>query len=233
MRRRFLHVAIGLLLLLGATSRGADVIDSVIATVNGVPLLQSDLDEAVRFEALLRHESVRNLTAEERSQAFERLIDAEVLRQQIPAAFDVPEADVANYTSEIRLQFKNADTEAGWKKILADYGLSERVAASHVKQQLLVLRFLDVRLRPAIHVDQDEVSTYYQEQLVPRLKKLGAQVDPLASVSGKIEEVLVQQRMEQLQSAWIANLRNESKIQMALTDSKGSQQRRRGRARQQ
>lgn len=213
MRRSLLQIAALCFICLFATlARGGETIDGVVATVNGVPLLQSDVDDALRFEAFLQQRSVALLTAGDREFAFQRLIDRELLRQEMPTDFAIAPEEVSRQLANVRSQFSGAETADAWIRILASYGLTEQTVNERVSDQLRVLAFIDLRLRAAVRIDDDAVAAYYNETLVPKLKQMNAPVDPLASVSSKIEQLLVQKRMDELLAIWIANLRSQSQI---------------------
>jgi hypothetical protein len=61
----------------------AEVLDSLAATVNGHAILQSDWSDELRYECFLSGKSQRDLTPEERRAVLERLIDQELLREQM------------------------------------------------------------------------------------------------------------------------------------------------------
>jgi Tfp pilus assembly ATPase PilU len=62
------------------------VIDRIVATVNGRVILQSDWDEALCYEALLSNRAVADFTDEDRRAVLNRLIDQELLREQMKSA---------------------------------------------------------------------------------------------------------------------------------------------------
>jgi len=76
------------------------------------------------------------------------------------------------------------------------------------------LRFIDLRFRPSIRIDQGKVESYYREKLLPELQRNGAKQTPLAEVSPKIEELLVQQTMDQMLTAWLRDLRAQSQVEL-------------------
>ena len=85
-------IRVALLLLLAtllapATLPAANVIDGIAATVNGTAILQSDVEEAIRCEALLEGRPLAAVTAPMEQEVLQRLIDQELLRQQLPATF--------------------------------------------------------------------------------------------------------------------------------------------------
>ncbi len=77
---------------------------------------------------------------------------------------------------------------------------------------------VDSRLRPGVNIDSKSIESYYQQELLPELRRSGAQNVPLAEVSGKIKELLTQKKITQLLTTWLRNLRAGSEIRAdALT----------------
>src|SRR5512142_3274635 len=90
--RRELQLAL-LVVLAAVCCRAGDRIDGIAATVNGSPILQSDWDEEVRYEALLNVRPPAQVTEADRQSALQRLIDQELLRQQMGRSFPLPAAE--------------------------------------------------------------------------------------------------------------------------------------------
>ncbi len=212
---RYLQLAA--IVLLGAMSAplwAGDVIDRLVATVNGTAILLSDVDQAVRVEALLEGRPLAAVSPAEQESTLQRLVDQELLRQQMGRDFPPPTAaELSDRVRQVRAQIPGAQSEQGWTAILGQYGLSESELAERVAVQMQIGRFVESRLRPGIHVDSASVQAYYRDQLVPRLRSTGVMTEPpLSSVSQQIEDILVQQRMDEMLSAWLRNLRQQSRI---------------------
>ena len=218
MRRRGLQI--GLLLVLAAAAAFAgDIIERVVATVNNRPILQSDWDEEVRYEAFVNHRPLAHLTAADRKAALDRLIDQELLRQQIreneeEGLLKTSPHDIEKRLQEIRKQYPGAEKAATWEADLRSYGLRQEDVARHIALQARLERLIDVRLRPTIHIPHSSIETYYQQQLLPELRKAGVKDVPLVEVSHRIEELLTQRKMNELLAAWLHDLRSQSDIQM-------------------
>jgi len=59
-----------------------EVIDGIVATVNRQPLLRSDWDEAVCFEAFMQQKRLSAVTESDRVLALQRLIDRQLLKRR-------------------------------------------------------------------------------------------------------------------------------------------------------
>jgi len=210
-------VALTLLLsaLLLAPERGsAEVIDRIIATVNGHIILQSDWDEALCYEALLTNRNLDQFTDDDRRIVLDRLIDQELLHEQMKSA-DFPhanDAEVAARVADARKQYPQATSSEAWQALLAQYHLAEKDLFTHIRQQIDVMRLVDAHLRPAVEIDSRSIEAYYRDQFVPKLKQSGASEVPLAEVAAKIRELLTQERVSELLVSWLQTLRSEGQV---------------------
>jgi peptidyl-prolyl cis-trans isomerase SurA len=202
------------LFALAVANSAAEVIDRIVATVNGHVILQSDWEDVLRYEAFSSGRALERLTAEDRKSALDHLIDQELLREQLRAP-DSPHAsseDVAARVMEIRQQYPNVESEAGWQAVLQSYGFSEEDLRSRIASQIDLMTLVDSRLRPTINIDNKSIESYYQQELLPQLHQSGGQSVPLAEVSGKIKELLTEKKITQMLTAWLQNLRAGSQI---------------------
>jgi hypothetical protein len=208
-------------MLLGGVTPPAsagETIDSVIATVNRRAVLASDWDEAVRFEALLGHKSLAELTEADRIGALQRLIDQQLLASQmIDSGYKEPNADDLNsQLNKLRAGFAGGTRDDVWQRTLASYGLTEPVLRNHLKLELQMMNFIDVRLRPNVRIHRQEVEAYYNDKLLPEIRKNNGKPVPLSEVELKIRELLTQQRVDEMLEAWLHNLRQQAKIQSSV-----------------
>jgi peptidyl-prolyl cis-trans isomerase SurA len=203
-------------LWLSPRKAAAEVIDRIIATVNGHIILQSDWDEALCYEALLSNRSLAQFNDDDRRAVLDRLIDRELLREQRKSA-DFPQAtddEVAARIAEARKLYPQGETAEGWQAVLARYQLSEKDLFAHLRQQIEIMRLVDARLRPAVEIDSKSVEAYYRDRFVPKLKQAGASEVPLTEVSDKIRELLTQQKVSELLVSWLQTLRSEGQVRM-------------------
>jgi len=195
----------------------AEVVDRIVATVNGHIILQSDWDEALRYEALLNGRTVSQFTEDERRAVLDRLVDQELLGEQMKSALfqHASESEAAARIADARKQYPEAATDAGWHAVLERFQLTEKELLSHVQQQIDLLRLVDAHLRPAVQIDSKSIEAYYRDKFVPQLKQSGAGEVPLQEVSGKIRELLTEEKVNALLVSWLQSLRSESKLTFA------------------
>jgi peptidyl-prolyl cis-trans isomerase SurA len=209
------HCAFWLLLCapLAASSGGGQIVDRMVANVNGHVLLQSDWEEELAFETFLDARSPDSFTPEERKAALDRLIDQELLREEVRPSEGTPADQIAARISDVRKLHPEAATDEGWRTALQRYGLTQEVLEKRLGQSIQLMRLVEARLRPSIQIDQKAVESYYQEQLLPELKKAGSREVGLPEVFGRIRDLLAEQRLNQLLHGWLASLRSASRIQ--------------------
>lgn len=213
--QRTICVLLGLLAGCGCV-QASGVVDRIVATVNRHAIFQSEWEEAVRFEALMNGRPLKEITPEQRKQTLERLIDQELIEEQKLTSNYVPAtaAEVAARIHELRESVPAWRTDTGWNAALAGYGLSEQDVMERTEVQLNLLRYIDLRFRPEIHVDHKTVENYYVEQLVPELHRSGTALVPLQQAAPKIEQLLVERRLTDIQNHWVSGLRSQARIEV-------------------
>jgi peptidyl-prolyl cis-trans isomerase SurA len=216
MNGKFLILLCAITLLAAALPSGAaDVLDRIVATVNGRIILQSDWDAAIRYAVLVDGGPPAQIALEDHKAALDRLIDQELLEEQVRSSEvrHASDEEVTQRVEEIRKQYPEAQADHDWHSLLTRYGLTEEELRRQVARQLDLSRLVDVRLRPGVDVDAQTIESYYNQELLPQLRQSGAKEVPLAEASPKIKELLTQQKVNQLLVAWLQNLRSGSEIQ--------------------
>lgn len=196
----------------------AEVVDGVVASVNRQPILRSDWDDAVRFEAFMQQKKLGDVTDSDRVLALRHLIDRQLLKAQMgDTSYMQPKDDALQQDiDKVRRQVPNGTNDDAWQKLLTDYGLTEAELKQHLRIEFQTMNFIEVRLRPNVHVPEEDVEAYYREQLIPDLQKNGGSVIALTDVAPRIRELLTQQRMDEMLDVWLHNLRQQADIQSTV-----------------
>src|SRR5271167_625330 len=155
------------LLAIALPAKAGDILDRIVATVNNHIILQSEWQDAVRYEAFVAGRPLDQVQPGDRKAALDHLIDQELLREQMrssgfPHASD---GEVEKSIQEIRKGYAGADSEAGWQAALARYGLTGNELKRRVALQTDFLRLVDARLRPNIVIDSKSIESYYNQEL--------------------------------------------------------------------
>jgi peptidyl-prolyl cis-trans isomerase SurA len=216
--RKLPHFMLFLIFGAAVSAPAADVIDRIVATVNGHVILQSDWDDAVRYGAFVEGRPLNRVTDQDRGRALDRLIDQELVREQAQGAdaSQPPAEEVQQRIQELQKQHAATDAYA-WQSALAAYGLAQKQMETWVAHDLSILHQVEARLRPAVQIAPQTIESYYRDTFLPQLRKAGAQDVPLAQVAAKIREILTQQKVNELFSSWLQSLRSESKISVPVS----------------
>jgi hypothetical protein len=207
-----------MVLLLAGLSQ-AQVVDRMVAVVNKRVILESELDQTTRVEFLLQAKPIQSLTQADRSAVLERLIDRSLLDQQIvnPAMLDPAPEELAAKIKEIRDSMPGAAANDRWNAILSGYGLTQQDVEEQLTSQFRILRFIDLRFRGLVRVDKEAIAAYYQERFLPEVRKRNASEPKLSEVSNKIEQILAEQRIDELLNNWLKTLRAQAHIERILS----------------
>jgi hypothetical protein len=112
--------------------------------------------------------------------------------------------------AKLRAQLPGANDDATWRALIARYGLTESIITAHLKDEVRVMNFVELQLRPNIRIQDAEVKAYYQQHFAA---DHGAHAVAFGEVEPKIHELLVQQHMDEMLDAWLHNLRQQTNIQ--------------------
>jgi len=194
----------------------AEVTDRIVATVNRHAILQSEWDEAVGFECLLNGRPLNEVTSGDRRQTLERMIEQELIAEQMRASSFVPATpqEIANRVRELRQTVPAWKTDDGWRAALASYDLTEEDVKERTALQVNLSHYLDLRFRPEIHIDRRAMEKYYRDQLLPQMRGAGWREMPFEQVAPKIEQLLIEQRLNELQDQWVRALRMQGDIRV-------------------
>ena len=195
------------------------LLDRVIAIVNGDIILESDVDEEKRFEAI---QPFRDPTLDfSRDRIVQRLIDRTLIAQQAALEPETPitdvelDAELVQLRQEIPACKENyCKTDAGWQKYLADHGFTVEEFRGRWRQRMELLRFIEVRFRSGIRISDDEIKQYYEKTLVPEYAKQKVAPPPVTTVSKRVEEVLLQQQVGGLLLDWLKTLRAQGNVRL-------------------
>ena len=212
-------------MLLGSMPAGAaEILDRIVASVNGRIILQSDWEDAVRCEAFIAGRGLDQVSFKDRKAALDRLIDQELLREQMRGVDFPPvtEAELTASVAEVRKLYPEAVTLQGWHDALTQSGLTETALRDRLTLQLNLLRLVETRLRPAVDIDAQSIEHYYNQELLPQLRQAGGKDVGLEEVTPKIKELLTEQKVSELLTSWLQNLRAGSDIH-TMSDASDSE----------
>lgn len=196
-----------------------DVVDRIVAIVNGDLVLESDVEEEERFTKLYPYTANGNKPL--REEAITRLIDRALIRQQesgFPLA-PVTDEQVSEEEQQLRKDLPgcahtDCSSEAGWKSFLEKQGFTEDELKERLRMRISALHFIEQRFRAGIRISDQQIEDYYNKTMLPEYQRQHANAPPLDSVHDRIEEVLLQQEVSSLLDQWLKTLRDSGNVRM-------------------
>jgi hypothetical protein len=202
-----------------AATPGAIEIDRVVAVVNGDLILESDVNEERRLSAFQPYSSPEAHFS--RADAIKRLIDRTLILQQAgeQAETSVTDAELDASILELRktilaCKAYACETDAGWQKFLADHGFTEQEFRLRWRERMETLGFIEQRFRMGIRITSAEIDDYYQKTLLPEYASRKVAAPKLSTISDRIQEILLQQRVSELLDDWLKTLRASGDVRM-------------------
>lgn len=204
------------------TSQGVPL-DRLVAVVNETVILESDVDQELRMAAFRPLLDVsRNVS---REQLLERLINRTLILQQahLQPEEEITDQQVAEQFVALRKDIPacktyHCETDAGWEKFVADQGCTIAELTKYWRERMEVLRFIEDRFRSGIEINQDEIREYYEKTLLPQYASEHATAPKLETISNRIQEILLQQRVNSLLADWLKSLRAQGTVRTIQTD---------------
>jgi hypothetical protein len=196
------------------------LLDRAVAVINGEVILASDVREEQRF-AVFEPLSVPRgeFTPME---AMQHIVNRTLLLDQMQEQELTPppsDSKVDEQITYLREHLpacveQSCETEAGWRRFLAAHGFTEAELHTRWKQRMQILDFIGVRFRTGIRIARPEIETYYKEKLVPVFEARKLKPPPLAEVSDRIDEVLLQEHVNALLSDYLLSLKDAGSVQI-------------------
>jgi hypothetical protein len=182
-----------------ASLASAIVVDRIAVTVGNQVITETEILRDIALTAFLNGEQP-SFTLENKRKAADREVEQKLIRREMdlghyPEASDDQAAELLDSTA------KNVGGEEELERRLKSAGLTVSDLEQHLLWQLTLVRFIDLRFRPAIQVTAQDVQEYYTREFLPR-QKPGQQVR-LADVRDEIQETLSAQRADQQLDEWL------------------------------
>lgn len=203
---------------LPGTGQGT-VLDRVVAVVNGDLILESDVDEEMRFEEIQPYGAIdENHT---REVTVRRLIDRLLILQQADLE---PETTISDKELDAQLMTLRKDipeckqdhceTDAGWEKYINAHGFTPEEFRKRWRERMELLRFIEVRFRNGIQISDEDIKSYYEKTMLPEYAERHVAPPKLETISPRIEEVLLQQQVGNLLRDWLTSLRAQGRVRI-------------------
>jgi hypothetical protein len=192
---------------------GAVVLDRVAIIVGRRVVKASDVDRDLRASQFVNGEPL-NLSPEAKRKITERLVDQELIRQEIMGGgYNRPtEQEALVFVQQLKKD-RAQGSDAQFAAALAKYGLTEEQLRQYLHWQLTVLRFIDERFRPSVLVTDEDVKAYYDQNRA-QLEKAYPRNSTFEALDPRIRDVISGERVNKLFNEWLDQVRRNIRIQV-------------------
>jgi len=200
-----------LLFVLTGLCLRAEVLDRIAVSVDNGVITEAQVIRQIRLAAFENHEEP-NLSGSNKRTAAEQLLERRLIEREMQVnKYGGP--DDAQIDAEMKRVEGEYKTPAGFQAALAKYKITQDELREFERAQLAVLRFIELRFRPAIQVSDAEIQDYYQNEFLPDWEKRSKAPAPsLEKVHDQIEHIITRTRESQALDRWLGETRRQSDI---------------------
>jgi peptidyl-prolyl cis-trans isomerase SurA len=200
------------LLILSYALPGAVVLDRIAVIVGKHVIKESDIERDLRLTEFLNGQPL-DLSPAAKRQAAERLIDQEIIRQELATgSYQRPSESEASELLDRLRRDRFGGSDSRLREALARYRLTEDDLRQQLLWQLTVLRFIDQRFRVGVLVTDEEVRAYCGQHLT-ELRRQYPTASNCEALAPKIKSLLEGERINQNFNEWLAQARKSDRIE--------------------
>jgi hypothetical protein len=194
-------------MLCGGLAAG-ETIDRIGVTVGTRVITESQIVQDLRVAAMIDHKSV-DLSGEQKRKDADRLVDQLLILQEAEfSRMAAPSTDeVAKLAEQVKMSY-GADYSAA----LTRYRVTEAELGEHLAVGLRAMRFTDLRFRPEVQVNEDDLRDFYNELATESQRNNAPPPKPFEEIRDEVESLMVEQRVTQALDRWLGEQRTQVEI---------------------
>ncbi len=180
----------------------AVTIDRIAVIVGRTPILDSEITRDIKITAFLNHQPP-DFALASRKQAASRLIDQELIRQQIRlGGFAI----ASQQETDQLLEQIERDRGARFNASLEQYSITKAELRDRLSWQITVLKFIDTMFRPQVVISDSDIEKYYESHRDQFDSK------SLSTARPMIEAALSGEKINTLFDSWLDQTRKSARI---------------------
>lgn len=191
----------------------AEIIDRIAVSVGSTIITATEVDRAIRVTAFQNGVDLDFRPAKRRETA-QRLVEQKLIQREMELSRSPqPDPSEANpLVGQLRSRYQS---DAEFQKALKDYGVTEQELRDALLWELTLVRFIEVRFRPAIQVTNQELEDYF-EKIVRAAAQTAQPGQPVSldDYRSRIEEKLAGERADQELDKWLKEARKRTDIEV-------------------
>jgi peptidyl-prolyl cis-trans isomerase SurA len=198
-----IFAALALAALAAPKAAPAELVDRVVAIIDRDVVTLSEAEQA-RAVARARTGQDVSLVA-----IVDRLIEARLIEREVErfSGDTVPGELVEEAFQQVLSRFTSEDD---FERMLRSSGLTPEELRAQLRRQLAVAGYLERRFRGLTFVSDDEIETYYRDELATGAA--GAVPKDLSEVSDSIRRLLEERKFNERVEQWIQGLEGRARI---------------------
>jgi hypothetical protein len=206
---------VSLFLLLSASgSRAQQVVDKMVATVNGG--VRTDLitySDLLWQMALQPNTPVDNPNSEALNRTLQLIVNQRLIYQEAEKLPTINPTD-KEITDELNTLIKLFPSQSGFMERVQRVGLTNEQLREIIRQRVAIDKYLNFRFRSFTVVTPKEVSDYYRDVYVPRFQRQypGRIVPTFEQMSKQLEAQLTEDKIESETTSFLDTARERAEI---------------------
>lgn len=199
------------ILWLSAVSLDAEIIDRIAVAIDNQVIAESQVLDELRITAFLNGVPPDYSPATKRATA-NRLVDQTLIRREMELT-RYPEAQPSDIEPVLRDLKSRYGGEAQFESALKPYRVTGQQVQQALLRQAAALRFIDLRFKPEVQVQEPDVRQYYENVFVPECRR--KQVNPIPSFEearDQCEQALTAELVDKRVDAWLKEFRTRTRI---------------------
>ena len=194
---------LGLAVLMASAFAQAELVDRIVAIIDREVVTLSEAEQAKEIALARSRDEVALVDI------VERLIESRLVEREVErfTSEPVPSELVERAFEEVRA---GSPSGAAFQQMLERSGLSEEELRSTLRRQVAVAQYLERRFRPLTFVTDDQIETYYRDELAPSVSR--ERLPEIAEVSDSIRRILEERAFNARVEEWITGLKERATI---------------------
>lgn len=205
MRFKLLFLSLGLGLILLPCLTAAEVVDRIAAVVDRYAITLTEAERAVELARFRGNDALAL------SDAIEALIENHLIEREIKRypGIQVSPEDLRLAVDSLRDSYPSADD---FRRAMELQGIDADELEQLLKKQLTINLYLERRFRFLVYVTEEEIQSFYEEELLPELQPSGEELPSRESLEERIRSLLVERKFNERVNQWIDDLKSRSRI---------------------
>lgn len=202
-----------ILVALSVPAARAEVIDRILAVVEGQLITLSDVRAVTRLALETAPQSADPIQV-----VLDKLIDRQLILVEVDR-YAPPEPSTAEIDAQLLAVQKPYGDALALEIVLGQLGWARDDVRRYVRDELRIERYLQQRFNATIQPTDDELAAYYRIHS-DQFTKDGV-LAPYANVAGEVRARFVSERRSALVSEWLSGLRRRANIQQLYFGTTG------------